>query len=103
MPIDRSRYQKAYQQLSEFNSDALQLLAKAEVAYKMAIDGYETETVSPATGEVITLMAKAPAVAIQALQFQNTVAKFIIEQLEKEESKGTTEDRTLVINLKELT
>ncbi len=102
MGIDRSRFTRAIKQLEEYNADPLQLLAKAEVAYKMAIEGVVEETVSPATGEVISLTKQQPSVAVQALQFQQSVVKYIIEQVEKDEADGTGEERQLVINLSEL-
>lgn len=103
MAINREIYQRAYRMLQELESDPVSILMKAEEIYKIAVtNGFYEETLSPATGEVVSLHKFAPSVGIQALQIKNQTVKRIHEELEKEESQGTIEDRTLVINLSEL-
>lgn len=102
MAIDRNIYKRAYLLLQELDADPVSVLRKAAEIYKMATEGITEETVSPATGEIITLTKQQPAVAIQALQVTNATVKRIHEELEKEENNGTTEETKLVINLSEL-
>ncbi len=103
MAIDRSVFKQAYKLLQELDADPVTVLRKAAEIYKMAVtDGFYEETLSPATGETISLHKFAPAVGIQALQVTNSTVKYIVEQLEAEESEGSGEERQLVINLSEL-
>lgn len=102
MAIDRSLYKRAYALLQELESDPVSVLRKAEDIYQMAMKGVCEDTISPATGEIVTLTKQQPSVAIQALQIKNATVKRIHEEIEKEETQGSTEERTLVINLSEL-
>lgn len=102
MAIDRSIYKQAYRLLQELEADPISVLRKAAEIYKMATEGVTEETVSPATGEIITLTKQQPSVAIQALQVTNATVKRLHEELEKEENQVEAEDTQLIINVGEL-
>ncbi len=104
--MDKEYKMKALREIYANNGDPLALYLKAEKVYKMAvIDGMANEAVSPATGEIVTLLSFAPAVGVQALQFQAKLARDLEADIaELDATNGTeTEDRGLVINLSKLT
>ncbi len=102
--IDREIYKRAYKLLEELEADPVSVLKKAKAIYKMAMEGVHTETISPANGEIVGLLAQQPGIAVQALQITNATVKRIHEELANDEALSTdgNTDTGLVINLSKL-
>ena len=105
MAIDRSRYKRAYLLLEELEADPVSVLRKASEIYQMATKGFPEDTISPATGEVVTLNRIQPAVGIQALQVINATTKRIHEELVLDDAANADqdEDNGVMISISNLT
>jgi hypothetical protein len=93
------QYNNILQRLNEFNADPVSLLVEANEVYKATMqDGYINQKV--AGRDMIELLERVPAVAVQAINLKLQVVKWLVEQADKE-VVATDDGYTLTIVCKE--